>query len=105
MILLNGLTCGYVSHQCCWQWFLISFHRDHGAEEAAPPSVFHTGVQGEIVERCRAGDRTAGQVARDFDLTETAVRAWVAQAETECRGAAAADQRGAGLSRFSWVRR
>jgi transposase len=36
----------------------------------------------EIVERCRAGDRTIGQVARDFDLTETAVRAWVAQAET-----------------------
>ena len=23
----------------------------------------------EIVERCRAGDRTIGQVARDFDLT------------------------------------
>jgi transposase-like protein len=37
----------------------------------------------EIVERCRAGDRTIGQVARDFDLTETAVRAWVAQAETD----------------------
>jgi transposase len=36
----------------------------------------------EIVERCRAGDRTIGQVARDFDLTETAVRAWVTQAET-----------------------
>ena len=35
----------------------------------------------EIVERCRAGDRTIGQVARDFDLTETAVRAWVPQAE------------------------
>jgi len=34
----------------------------------------------EIVERCQAGDRTIGQVARDFDLTETAVRAWVAQA-------------------------
>jgi transposase len=30
-----------------------------------------------VVERCRAGDRTIGQVARDFDLTETAVRAWV----------------------------
>jgi transposase len=29
----------------------------------------------EVVERCRAGDRTVGQVARDFDLTETAVRA------------------------------
>jgi transposase-like protein len=54
-----------------------------------PPPVFHAGVQGEIVERCRAGDRTAGQVARDFDLTETAVRAWVAGAETERREAAA----------------
>jgi transposase len=28
----------------------------------------------EIVQWCRAGDRTIGQVARDFDLTETAVR-------------------------------
>ena len=37
----------------------------------------------EIVERCRAGDRSVGQVARDFDLTETAVRAWVNQAETD----------------------
>ena len=27
-----------------------------------------------------AGDRSAGQVARDFDLTETAVREWVRQA-------------------------
>jgi transposase len=36
-----------------------------------------------IVERCRAGDRPVGQVARDFDLTETAVRTWVAQAETD----------------------
>src|ERR1022692_2468729 len=48
-----------------------------------PPPVFHAGVQGEIVERCRAGDRTIGQVARDFDLTETAVRAWVTQAGTD----------------------
>jgi transposase len=37
----------------------------------------------EIVERCRCGDRSVGQVARDFDLTETAVRAWVHQAETD----------------------
>jgi transposase len=40
----------------------------------------------EIVERCRAGDRTIGQVARDFDLTETAVRAWVTRAETDAGG-------------------
>jgi transposase len=34
----------------------------------------------EIVELCRRGDRSVGQVSRDFDLTETAVRAWVHQA-------------------------
>ncbi len=28
----------------------------------------------EIVEACSRGDRSIGQVARDFDLTETAVR-------------------------------
>ena len=28
----------------------------------------------EIVELCKHGDRSAGQVAKDFDLTETAVR-------------------------------
>ena len=37
----------------------------------------------EIVELCRRGDRSVGQVARDFDLTETAVRLWVAQAERD----------------------
>ena len=35
----------------------------------------------EIVELCQRGDRFAGQVAKDFDLTETAVRGWVKQAE------------------------
>jgi transposase len=35
----------------------------------------------EIVELCQRGDRSIGQVARDFDLTETAVREWVRQAE------------------------
>ena len=37
----------------------------------------------EIVELCRCGDRSVGQVARDFDLTETAVREWVKQAERD----------------------
>jgi transposase len=37
----------------------------------------------EIVERCQRGDRSIGQVARDFDLTETAVREWVRQAERD----------------------
>src|SRR5215469_15112155 len=34
----------------------------------------------EIVELFRQGDRSVGQVAKDFDLTETAVREWVKQA-------------------------
>jgi|SRR4051794_37683587 transposase len=37
----------------------------------------------DIVERCRRGDRSIGEVARDFDLTETAVREWVRQAEVD----------------------
>jgi transposase len=37
----------------------------------------------EIVERCRRGERSIGQVARDFDLTETNVRSWVKQAEID----------------------
>jgi transposase len=37
----------------------------------------------EIVECCRRGDRSVGQVAKDFDLTETAVREWVKQADLD----------------------
>lgn len=37
----------------------------------------------EIVELCRRGDRTVRQVALDFDLTETAVREWVKQADLD----------------------
>jgi transposase len=58
-------------------------HGDHGAEAPWRRRSFTPEFKAEIVERCRAGDRTIGQVARDFDLTETAVRAWVTQAETD----------------------
>ncbi|WP_405914238.1 transposase [Streptomyces sp. NBC_00963] len=37
----------------------------------------------EIVELCRRGDRSIGQVATDFDLVETRVRDWVRQAEVD----------------------
>jgi transposase len=37
----------------------------------------------EIVEACSRGDRSIGQVARAFDLTETAVREWVRQADVD----------------------
>jgi transposase len=48
-----------------------------------PRRSFTPEFKADIVERCRAGDRTIAQVARDFDLTETAVRAWVNQAEVD----------------------
>ena len=37
----------------------------------------------EIVELCQRGDRSVGQVAKDFDLTEAAVREWVKLAERD----------------------
>jgi transposase len=37
----------------------------------------------EVVELCRAGDRSIGQVARDLDLADTSVRKWVAQADID----------------------
>lgn len=37
----------------------------------------------DIVEQCRQGDRSIREVARDFDLTESAVREWVRQADID----------------------
>jgi transposase len=48
-----------------------------------PRRSFTPEFKADIVRRCRVGDRTVGQVAKDFDLTETAVREWVKQAERD----------------------
>jgi transposase len=48
-----------------------------------PRRSFTAEFKADIVERCRRGDRTIGQVAKDFDLTETAVREWVRQADVD----------------------
>jgi transposase len=37
----------------------------------------------EVVRKVLAGRKTAGQVARDLDLTETAVRKWVEQSQVD----------------------
>lgn len=52
-------------------------------KQPRPRRSFTAEFKAEIVERCRAGDRSVGQVARDFDLTETAVREWVRAAERD----------------------
>jgi transposase len=48
-----------------------------------PRRSFTPEFKADIVEQCRKGDRSIGQVARDFDLTETAVREWCRQADVD----------------------
>jgi transposase len=54
-----------------------------GRKRSRPRRSFTPEFKAEIVELCQLGDRSVGQVARDFDLTETAVREWVKQAERD----------------------
>ena len=54
-----------------------------GKKKPRPRRAFTPEFKAEIVEQCQRGDRSVGQVARDFDLTETAVREWVKQAERD----------------------
>jgi transposase len=51
--------------------------------EQRPRRSFTPEFKAEVVELCRAGDRSIGQVARDLDLTETSVRKWIAQADID----------------------
>ncbi|MGC4894543.1 transposase [Micromonospora sp. DT31] len=59
-------------------------HGRHGEEKPRRPRrAFTPEFKAEIVEVCRRGDRSIVQVARDFDLTETAVRDWVKLADLD----------------------
>jgi transposase len=48
-----------------------------GKKRPQPRRSFTAEFKAEIVELCQRSDRSIGQVAKDFDLTETAVREWV----------------------------
>jgi transposase len=48
-----------------------------------PRRTFSAEFKAETVELIRTSETTIGQVCRDLDLTETAVRRWVQQAEVE----------------------
>ncbi|MBF9129443.1 transposase [Plantactinospora sp. S1510] len=54
-----------------------------GKKPRRPRRAFTPEFKAEIVEVCRRGDHRVGQVAKDFDLTETAVRDWVKQADLD----------------------
>ena len=45
--------------------------------------VFAPDFKKEAARLCRVGNRTIAQVAKDLDLTETALREWVKQAEID----------------------
>ena len=48
-----------------------------------PRRFFPPEYKAEVVELIRSAGKTAGQVARELDLTETAVRQWVKQADLD----------------------
>ncbi|WP_433687485.1 transposase [Micromonospora carbonacea] len=54
-----------------------------GKKPRRPRRAFTPEFKAKIVEVCQRGDRTFSQVAKDFDLTETAVRDWVKQADVD----------------------
>jgi transposase len=60
---------------------IVSSSKDRKSRRAR--RSFTPEFKAEIVELCQRGDRSIGEVSRDFDLTETAVREWVKQAEVD----------------------
>src|SRR5256885_17076008 len=45
--------------------------------------AFDAEFKAEAVRLCKVGDRSIGQVAKDLDLTETALRDWVRRADID----------------------
>src|SRR5687767_3201595 len=56
---------------------------DMGNRPKRQRRAFTPEFKADVVALCRAGDRSIGQVARDLDLTETAVREWVKQQDID----------------------
>jgi transposase len=70
-----------------------------------PRRAFTPEFKAEAVRLCRVGDRSIAQVAKDLDLTETALREWVHRAGIEAgkgpAGTLTSDER-AELARLRW---
>jgi transposase len=61
----------------------MSMMESMGKKKPRPRRSFTPEFKAEIVELCQRGDRSIRAVAQDFDLSETAVRQWVHQAEVD----------------------
>ena len=54
-----------------------------GRKKARPRRSFSKAFKAEVVDLVRTSDKSVPEVCRDLDLTESAVRAWVRQAEID----------------------
>ena len=52
-------------------------------EQRRPRRSFSDEFKAEVIELCATSGKTIAQICRDLDLTETAVRRWVAQSEID----------------------
>ena len=56
---------------------------ESGKRQKRPRRSFTDEFKAEVVKKVIQGGKTVGQVSRDLDLTETAVRHWVQQAQVD----------------------
>jgi transposase len=54
-----------------------------GVQVSRPRRFFPPEYKAEVVELIRSTGKTVGQVAKELDLTETAVREWVKRADLD----------------------
>jgi transposase len=52
-------------------------------QKRRPRRSFSDEFKSEVIDLCRSGEKSIPEVARDLDLTESAVRRWVVQAEID----------------------
>jgi transposase len=56
---------------------------ESGRRQKRPRRSFTDEFKAEVVKKVLSSGKTVGQVARELDLTETAVRQWVKQAQVD----------------------
>jgi transposase len=52
-------------------------------QQRRPRRSFPNEYKAEVIELCRTSGKSVGTIAHDLDLSETAVRRWIAQAEID----------------------
>jgi transposase len=75
----------------------VSMDKTRKTTKRRPRRSFTPEFKAEAVRLCRIGDLSVAQVAKDLDLTETALREWVQRADVDAgkgpAGALTSDER------------